>query len=128
MFVIGRTRISISSRKPSAHEVVANVTRLGVVLATVGVTGLANPADTPTKKADLTPPLRDCFSSLWSYLNSSADECPLTYAGITLYGTLDGGYGYEYSWRPLESERRQSQLRDSEEQRQYALALVAQRT
>ena len=95
MFVIGRTRISISSRKPSAHEVVANVTQLGVVLATVGVTGLANPADTPTKKADLTPPLRDCFSSLWSYLNSSADECPLTYAGITLYGTLDGGYGYE---------------------------------
>ena len=23
------------------------------------------------------------------------DDCPLTYAGITLYGTLDGGYGYE---------------------------------
>ena len=36
----------------------------------------------------------DCFGSLWTYLSASADDCPLTYAGITLYGALDGGYGY----------------------------------
>ncbi len=23
------------------------------------------------------------------------DDCPLTYAGVTLYGNVDGGYGYE---------------------------------
>ena len=40
-------------------------------------------------------PSPDCFKSLRSYLESSADECPLTFAGISLYGTLDGGYGYE---------------------------------
>ncbi len=70
--------------------------RLVVVLATVGVAGLAHAADPPTNKApEAPPPPPDCFSSLWSYLGSSVNDCPLTYAGVTLYGTLDGGYGYE---------------------------------
>ena len=36
-----------------------------------------------------------CFASLWSWLNASISSCPLTYAGFTLYGTLDVGYGYD---------------------------------
>jgi predicted porin len=67
-----------------------------VLLAMVGRASLAHAADLPAKNAPETPPPPpDCFSSLWSYLNSSASDCPLTYAGVTLYATLDGGYGYE---------------------------------
>ena len=36
-----------------------------------------------------------CFSSVWDYLKSSIKDCPLRYGPITVYGTLDGGYGYE---------------------------------
>ena len=36
-----------------------------------------------------------CFASLWSWLNASISSCPITYAGFTLYGTLDAGYGYD---------------------------------
>src|SRR5271165_1172310 len=71
-------------------------TRAGVVLlATVALAGLADAADLAPKSAPEGAPPPDCFSSLWTYLNSSTDDCPLTYAGVTLYGTLDGGYGYE---------------------------------
>jgi len=68
-----------------------------VLLATIGLTGLAGAANLPVRKSEQMPPLAppDCFSNLWTYLNSSASDCPLSYAGITLYGTLDGGYGYE---------------------------------
>ena len=71
---------------------------LGVVLlATIGFSGHANAADLRSKNSEQIPPPPppDCFSSLWTYLSSSVDDCPLTYAGFTLYGTLDGGYGYE---------------------------------
>ena len=37
----------------------------------------------------------NCFASLWNWLNASISDCPLTYAGFTLYGTLDAGYGYD---------------------------------
>ena len=68
-----------------------------VCLATIAHIGLASSADLPTSKSEQlpTPAPPDCFSNLWTYLSSSVDDCPLTYAGITLYGTLDGGYGYE---------------------------------
>src|SRR5271155_2730808 len=73
-----------------------------VVMAMVGLVSLAHAADLPTKKTEQTPPAAtpDCFSSLWTYLNSSISDCPLTYAGITLYGNLDGGYGYETHGAP----------------------------
>ena len=65
-----------------------------VALATIGLA--AHAADLPAKTAEQTPPPpTDCFNSPWTYLNSSISDCPLTYAGITLYGNLDGGYGYE---------------------------------
>ncbi len=55
---------------------------------------LPAPAPTPA-------PAPSCFASLADYLLASAEECPLTYAGVTLYGTLDGGYGYETHGVPV---------------------------
>ncbi|MFY9970009.1 MAG: hypothetical protein WAK41_11460, partial [Roseiarcus sp.] len=64
-------------------------------LATVGLASVAQAADLPTKKGGDQPAGKpDCFASFWNWLNSSASDCPLSYAGITLYGTLDVGAGY----------------------------------
>jgi hypothetical protein len=73
------------------------VKRLGIFLAAaIGLSSLGHAADVPTQKApEPSPAPPNCFSSLWAYLNSTASDCPLSYAGVTLYGTLDGGYGYE---------------------------------
>jgi hypothetical protein len=57
---------------------------------------LAEAADAPAENAPKTAPSPPgCFSSLWTYPNSSVNSRPLTYAGVTLYGSLDGGYGYQ---------------------------------
>lgn len=70
--------------------------RLGIsLLATVGLVSLAHAADIlPTTKAPPAPP-PNCFASFWSWLESSAAECPFTYAGFTAYATLDAGIGWE---------------------------------
>src|SRR5437763_11592909 len=67
-----------------------------VVLAAVGLGSLADAADLPTKKA-LQAPKPDCWSNFWTWLNTSADDCPIGAYGVTLYGTLDVGLGYQ-SW------------------------------
>ena len=70
--------------------------RLGIALFTAVVTSFAHAADLPTTKpADATPDKPPCFSSLWNYLKSSVRDCPLSVGPLTLYGTLDGGFGYE---------------------------------
>jgi predicted porin len=70
--------------------------RLGIAAAaTIALGGLAHAADLPTTKPAAAPPPANCFSSLWAYLNSSAAECPLSYAGFTFYLTYDIGLGYE---------------------------------
>ncbi len=70
--------------------------RLGIVLIASGLASFAHAADLPTAKPAETdnskPP---CFSSLWNYLKSSVRDCPLSVGPLTLYGTLDGGFGYE---------------------------------
>ena len=70
--------------------------RLGIFLtATLGLAGLAQAADLPTQKADMqTPRKPNCWASFWDWLNSSANDCPLSYAGIILCGTLNVGAGY----------------------------------
>ncbi len=51
-------------------------------------------ADLPTQApAPASPP--SCFASLADYLLASDEECPLTWNGITLYGRIDVGAGYE---------------------------------
>jgi len=70
--------------------------RLGIVLlATVGLASLAHAADLPTTKAPAAAPKPNCWESVWTWLNTSADDCPIGAYGITLYGTLDVGVGYQ---------------------------------
>jgi hypothetical protein len=72
------------------------------VLIAGAVGGAAKAADLPTAKpVEAEPSKPSCFSSLWDYLKSSIKDCPLRYGPITLYGTLDGGYGYELWGAPL---------------------------
>jgi predicted porin len=69
--------------------------RFGIVLlATVGLAGLAQAADLPTTKAPAPASAPNCWSSFWDWLNSSASDCPLSYAGFTVYATIDVGLGY----------------------------------
>ena len=81
--------------------------RLGMVfLATVGLASLAQAADLPTAKPSPPPPPENCYSSLWTYFNSSPADCPLSYAGFTLYVTIDVGLGYSSNgaaWSPTYS-------------------------
>jgi predicted porin len=51
-------------------------------------------ADLPTKKDQPPPAKPNCFASFWTWLNSSAKDCPLSAYGVTVYGTLDFGWGY----------------------------------
>jgi predicted porin len=71
--------------------------RIGVSLAAlVGAVATAYAADLPTTKAPPAPPAAaNCYASFGSWLNSTAADCPLTYGGFTVYGTIDAGYGYE---------------------------------
>ena len=70
--------------------------RLGIALAAAGLASFAHAADLPTTKpAEDKPAKAPCFSSLWNYLKSSIRDCPLRAGPLTLYGTLDGGFGYE---------------------------------
>jgi predicted porin len=66
------------------------------------IAGAAQAADLPTVKAPEAEPSRpSCFDSFLDYMNSSARDCPLRYGPLTLYGTLDGGYGYSQWGAPL---------------------------
>jgi hypothetical protein len=80
------------SGSDSRQALAASMKRLAIVLmATAGLACAAHPADLPTKKDVEQPaPKPNCWGSFWDWLNASFSDCPLTYAGITLYGTLDG--------------------------------------
>ena len=70
------------------------------VLATVGFVSVAHAADIlPTTKPAPAPP-ENCFSSVWSFLDSTAADCPLTYGPFTLYATLDAGLMYNTNGAP----------------------------
>jgi predicted porin len=65
-----------------------------IALALLAISGVAQAADLPTIKGPPAP-APNCYASFWTWLNSSASDCPLSAYGFTLYGTLDVGYGYE---------------------------------
>ena len=74
--------------------------KLGVIIATtIAAVGAAHAADLPTKKEVPAPPPVNCFASLWTYLNSTPADCPLSWGPITVYATLDMGGGYEFERR-----------------------------
>ena len=54
-----------------------------------GASALA--ADLPTKAPLALAPTASCFASFYDYINSSAQDCPLAWSGITLYGAIDIG-------------------------------------
>ena len=73
--------------------------KLGISLTMlIAAAGAAHAADLPTTKGPPPPPV-NCFASFWTWLDSTAANCPLSYAGFTVYGTLDWGVGYEFSRR-----------------------------
>ena len=57
-----------------------------------GASGLA--ADLPIKAPPAPTSATSCFSSFYDYVNSSAQDCPLAWNGITVYGAIDIGIDY----------------------------------
>jgi hypothetical protein len=51
-------------------------------------------ADLPTKAPPAFAPTASCFASFYDYFNSSAQDWPLAWSGITLYGAIDIGADY----------------------------------
>jgi predicted porin len=69
--------------------------KLGFALAiAIASAGAARGADLPTKKAVEAAPV-NCFASVWTWLDATAADCPLSWGPFTLYGTYDVGVGYE---------------------------------
>jgi hypothetical protein len=51
-------------------------------------------ADIPTKAPPTLAPPTSCLASFYEYNNSSAQDCPLAWSGVTLYGMIDISAGY----------------------------------
>jgi hypothetical protein len=67
----------------------------GVLAFAIAGVGAARAADLPTTKPAPAPPPVNCFASFWTWLDSTPADCPVSYAGFTVFGTLDWGMGYE---------------------------------
>ncbi len=68
--------------------------KLGIGLAiAIASVGAARAADLPTKKGVAPAPV-NCFASVWTWLDSTAADCPLSWGPFTVYGTYDIGLGY----------------------------------
>ena len=74
--------------------------KLGIGLAmAIASVGAARAADLPTKKGVAPAPV-NCFASVWTWLDSTAADCPLSWGPFTVYGTVDVGVGYESNGAP----------------------------
>jgi predicted porin len=49
------------------------------------------------------PAATPCFSGLFAYLTASAEDCPLSWNGITLYATIDAGVTHDSRGVPFNS-------------------------
>ena len=68
--------------------------KLGIALAiAIAAGGAARAADLPTKKEAPAAPV-NCYASVWTWLDSTAADCPLSWGPLTVYGTVDVGVGY----------------------------------
>ncbi len=64
--------------------------------AVIAFAAAAQAADLPTKKgAAAAPETPNCYASFMTWWDASPKDCPLSYMGITIYGTIDMGGGYE---------------------------------
>ena len=69
--------------------------RIGIACAlAVGFVESVAAADLPNKVAPPVSASASCFSSMWAWFSSAAADCPLSYSGFTVYGTLDAGLMY----------------------------------
>ncbi|THD44416.1 MAG: porin [Bradyrhizobium sp.] len=71
------------------------------IVALLAALGAAQAADLPTKK---TPPAAEkpnCYATFMSWLDSTASDCPLSAYGITIYGQIDVGGGYNSAATPF---------------------------
>ena len=89
---------SVSARARNGVLMKKFCTAVAIAIAAVGG---AHAADLPTNKEVPPPPPANWFSSLWTYLNSSPADCPLSYAGFTVYATIDAGLGYSSNGAPF---------------------------
>jgi predicted porin len=70
--------------------------KIGVALAmTIAAVGVARAADLPTKKEVPAPPPVNCYSTFWTWLDSTAADCPLAWGPLTAYATIDMGGGWQ---------------------------------
>ena len=63
--------------------------------AFLALASFAQAADLPTRKAAPVPEKPNCFASFWTWLDSTPTDCPLSYWGVTFYGQVDVGAGWE---------------------------------
>ena len=47
------------------------------------------------RRARRAPAKPNCYATFWTWLDSTPTDCPLSYWGITFYGQVDVGGGYE---------------------------------
>ena len=82
--------------KPALHSTRRIlILALASILATAAATiPAATAADLPQATQTQAQPPSPCFASLFDFVMASAEECPLTWYGITLYGTIDVGASY----------------------------------
>ena len=103
-----KKRPAIHISRDCSLEVNETVQKLGLSGFLCGLALLcrAEAADLPAQtRQPASAPF--CFASVLDYLLASAQECPLTQNGITVYGTIDMGAGYQhgapfndvYPWR-----------------------------
>jgi predicted porin len=65
---------------------------LGLAMALGSASGVHAADLQTTKTEDVAKP--NCMASFWTWLDSSASDCPLSAGPITVYGTIDVGGGY----------------------------------
>jgi predicted porin len=74
--------------------------KLGVALAiAIASVSAARAADLPTTKGPPAAPV-NCYASVWTWLDSTPADCPLSWGPFTVYATLDGGLTYESNGAP----------------------------
>lgn len=70
---------------------------LAIAIASIGA---ARAADLPTTKGVAPAAPVNCYASVWTWLDSTAADCPLSWGPFTAYATLDGGLTYESNGAP----------------------------
>jgi predicted porin len=84
------SQLKDANRRPCAGTSAKRFIMAGAATALCGASALAAGLPVKAPPAPATP----CFASYYDYINSSAQDCPLTWNGITLYGVIDFGADY----------------------------------